>query len=305
MSRGIESTSGCSFGASSAPLPAPVSVRLAGAVLVFWMAAGFTGCRDEDAPASAPIAEATSGTTADDPPLSISIERSRLFGAARQFYLTFRSTSGAEVEVTSAQLRSELFSSVEPSERSIRVSSSGDPISIPLAYGAATCRGTPSPELFVRIAIDGEPADVALGKAAPDILREHDSECAGDEVRRQVGLGFGSDWQTVDGGSVAGTLIVDPRPGAEVVLEGVSTSVVFTVEVLSPLPATDDIDVVVAAARCDPHALTESKKTFTFFLTFTNDGGDPVLIELPVEDGPAHEALEGAIEVCVAEGGDG
>jgi len=246
--------------------------------------------------------EPPSVTALDGPPLSISLERSRLFAASRQFYLTFRSTGGAEVEVASAQLRSELFSPVAPSE-GVLVRSSGDPISIPLAYGAAECGDNPSPELVVRLDVDGEPADVPLGEAAPAIMAVHESECATNEVRRQVDLRFGSEWKTVDTARVAGTLTLDRRPGAEVVLEKVATSVVFTVEVLSPLPATDDIDIVVTAARCDGHALTESKKTFTFFLTFTDDGGDPVLVELPVEAGPAHEALEGAIAECVAKGG--
>lgn len=279
---------------------------LAGVVFVTWMAAGLAGCGDsEDRSASSPGRKTSVGTTAKGPPLSVSIERSRLYGVSRQFYLTFRSTGGAEVQVTSAQLRSELFAPTEPSERSLLVASSGDPIAIPIDYGAASCRDSPSSELFVRVDVDGRSSDVSLGKAAPDILREQPSECAGNEVRRQVDVRFGSDWKRVGAGRVSGTLTVDRRPGAEAVLEGVETSVVFTAEVLSPLPATDDVDIEVTAARCDAHALTESKKTFTFFLTFTNGGGDPVVVELPVEDGPVHEALDAAIEECVASGDGG
>lgn len=219
--------------------------------------------------------------------------------------MTFRSTGGAEVQVTSAQLRSELFAPAEPNERSLLVSSSGDPIAVPIDYGVASCREAPSIELSVRVDVDGTSADVSLGKAAPDILREHASECAGNEVRRQVEVRVGPDWKRVGAGRVSGTFTVDRRSGAKAVLEKVATSVVFTVDVLSPLPATDDVDVEVTAARCDAHALTESKKTFTFFLTFTNDGGDPIVVELPVDDGPAHKALERAIDECVANGGGG
>lgn len=73
-----------------------------------------------------------------------------------------------------------------------------------------------------------------LGKAAPDILREHASECAGNEVRRQVDVHVGSDWKRVGAARVSGTLSLDRRAGAEAVLDGVATSVVFSVEVLSP-----------------------------------------------------------------------
>lgn len=307
MARGREaiSSAGASGPAPSSGSQQRLPARLAGVATVLLMAAGLVGCGDgEDPPPSAPVVQAPSDTTDDGPPLSLSIERDRLFGAARQFLLTFRSTGGAEVEVTSVQLRSELFSSAGPSTRRVMVRRSGDPVSIPLAYGPASCGDAPSPELSVRMEVDGEPADVPVGKAAASIVREHASEYSGNEVRRQVDLRFGPDWRMVDARRVAGTLTLDRRPEADVVLEEVATSVVFTVEVLSPLPASDDVDLVVTAARCDAHALTESKKTFTFFLTFAKGGGEPIRIELPVEDGPTHDALEGAIEACIADGAD-
>lgn len=283
--------------------------RLALAALLPWMVAGVASCStDTVPPASAPVndgSSTTTSTTTGDGPLSLSITRSRLFGSGRQFYLTFRSTDGSDVRVTSVQLRSALYSSVEPSKDGVLASRSGDPISIPLSYGAAACGGAPSPELFVRIVADGRSSEVALGDAPPAIMREHELECARNRVRRQVDLGFGPDWRTVGAGQVAGTLTLDRRSGSKVALEKVATSVVFTVEVTSPLPATDDVDVVVTAARCDAHALTESKKTFTFFFTFTDGGGEPILVEVPLGPGSAHRALDQAIKACVAsrEGG--
>ncbi|MEJ7585838.1 MAG: hypothetical protein WKF43_17530 [Acidimicrobiales bacterium] len=259
---------------------------------VLLMAAGLVGCGDgEDPPRSAPVVQAPSDTTDDGPPLSLSIERDRLFGAARQFLLTFRSTGGAEVEVASVQLRSELFSPAGPSTRRVMVRRSGDPVSIPLAYGPASCGDAPSPELSVRMEVDGEPADVPVGKAAASIVREHASECSGNEVRRQVDLRFGPDWRMVDARAWRGrSRSTDaPRPTWcsrrwRPRWSSRSRS--------SPLPASDDVDLVVTAARCDAHALTESKKTFTFFLTFAKGGGEPIRIELPVDAGPTHDALE-------------
>lgn len=88
-------------------------------------------------------------------------------------------------------------------------------------------------------------------------------------------------------------------------LQAVTTSIVFVVEEVDPLPATGDVGVVVTAARCDAHALTESKKTFVFQLVFTVDGGEPLRFELRATDGPVLREMKRAIDACVAARTDG
>ena len=57
--------------------------------------------------------------------------------------------------------------------------------------------------------------------------------------------------------------------------------------------------MVITAARCDAHALTESKKTFKLPALVSLDG-EQVRLELDAGSGPVRVALDRAIEECVA-----
>lgn len=58
----------------------------------------------------------------------------------------------------------------------------------------------------------------------------------------------------------------------------------------------------MVAARCDTHALIESKKTFTFTLSVVVDGQEPAALEIVPEARPARRALQQALEECLAVG---
>lgn len=88
-----------------------------------------------------------------------------------------------------------------------------------------------------------------------------------------------------------------PGPGPETVtLTGLSGTVLFTVETLSTtgtatghglltLPAGSDeaaVDVLVSVARCDPHALIESKTSFTFVVHAAVGDREPALVAVTV-----------------------
>lgn len=234
-------------------------------------------------------------------PLTVSIERERLFEASRAFRVVFANIGDEAVEVSGAELRSELFAPVGPDARTFTVRPTGGPVSMPLPYGEATCGDGRDDGLVVRLAIDGAVADVALGAAPRGIRRVHETECAAARVREAVDLGFGTDWRSVAPGRVTGTVTVAPRGDAEVAVEEVRTAIVLSAEVTSELPAAGDVEVVVTAARCDAHALTESKKTFVFSLLVSVDGAEPARVELEAEaGGAARQALDRAIDECVA-----
>jgi hypothetical protein len=244
---------------------------------------------------------AGTATTPPDGPLTALLERSRLFEGSGQLYLTFVSHSSEVVEVGEVALRSALFEPVAPGGRILAVAASGDPISMPIPYGPAVCAGE-EPDLGVRVvlAVDGEPTELDLGPAAPAIIRLHTLECAARAVRELVDVDFGADWAVVGPGRARGTITLTPRRDGDVRLQAVSASVVFSLEPTSDLSAPGGVVVDALAARCDAHALTESKKTFVFTLTFSVDGGDPVRVELVAADGPVRAALDQAIDDCVA-----
>ena len=55
----------------------------------------------------------------------------------------------------------------------------------------------------------------------------------------------------------------------------------------------------VFAARCDTHALIESKKTFTFTVSLAIDGADPVPLDVVPEGGPSRDVLQQALQGCM------
>jgi hypothetical protein len=56
--------------------------------------------------------------------------------------------------------------------------------------------------------------------------------------------------------------------------------------------------VVVYAARCDPHALIEYKRTFTLSAWVRVGGDEPVRVDVEAE-GDAHRVLEELLAACL------
>ena len=58
------------------------------------------------------------------------------------------------------------------------------------------------------------------------------------------------------------------------------------------------IGIRIHAARCDPHALIEYKRTFTFSVWIRVGDREPALVDVKAE-GPAHRALERLLAACI------
>lgn len=232
------------------------------------------------------------------PTLSASIARDRLFDVTTTFELTFVNEGTEAVDVTDVRLRTELFESINPDDRVTTVEP-GRATSMPLHYGAPTC-DEPDDALRIDLTVNGKGTELDAGRATSGMLRLHAEQCATAAIRDAVDVDFADDWRALEPTRATGTITIDPVAGVDVTLESVSTSIVFVTTTDASLPATDDIEVVVTAARCDAHALTESKKTFLFTLVFTIDGAPPVRLEQRATDGRVLDAMKQAIEECVA-----
>jgi len=266
-------------------------VALAGLLLLA------VACGGDDA---APSEAATPSAPAAAPGLTATIARDRLFEAQRAFEVTFVNAGDAPVVVGEARLVSALFAPLGGDARSVTVWPTGDPVSVPVPYGAAVCDAGDA-RLALAAVVDGTAAELELGEAPAAIRRVHAAECAAADVAATVSIGWGDTWTAVAPGRVRGTVTVEQRrEGAGGVVHEVAASVVFAVQVTSPLPATSDVDVTITAARCDAHALTESKKTYRFPVFVTVGDGERVRIELEASRGPVRAALDRAIEECVA-----
>jgi hypothetical protein len=234
---------------------------------------------------------------AAEPPITASVARDRLFDVTGTFELTFVNDGDDAVEVTAVELRSALFEPVGGDERQTTVDP-GRPTSMPLRYGEPRCVGEPSDALRVAATVDGDDVVLDAGGASSGMLRLHAEQCAAAAVREAVDVSFAGDWRALEPTRATGTIVLDPVGDAEVTLESVSTQIVFVTAAATP--ATGNVEVVVTAARCDAHALTESKKTFLFTLVLSIDGGEPVRLEQRATEGPVLDAMKRAIDECVA-----
>lgn len=253
------------------------------------------GCgTDDEAPATVP---ASSETTAPPEVVAVGVERSRLFEQQRSLAVTVRNSGPDPVVVDEVRFAAGRYEEVPAADRTVTVPAAGQ-VSFPVPYGPARCDAEED-EVVVHLAIDGE-ATTRTAPVSGQVRRAHERECAAAAVRRAVRVEFADDWEVVAPRRVQGSLDVTPLAGHEVEVADVATSIVFVTETTAADTRRTSLDVV--AARCDTHALIESKKTFTFTLSVVVDGEAPVALEIVPEDGPAREALQQAVEDCLADG---
>src|ERR671918_756988 len=91
---------------------------------------------------------------------------------------------------------------------------------------------------------------------------------------------------TADLDAVLGNVIFAVAPAeSAAVAEGEPWLTITDGQAAGPMPIT------IEAARCDPHALIEYKRTFIFVAVVAVDGGEPVRVDVTAEGG-ARSALE-------------
>jgi hypothetical protein len=259
----------------------------------------------------------SSGGAAARDDLEATLQRSTLFETQRALNLTVRSSpselSGGdeEIRIRSIRLDSPRFAAVEPQERNARLRENDPTVVMPLRYGEAQCGdGAEGPAELVA-EVDGEEVRLPLDEHPSDMLASlQANECAAARVFEDVSLRFGDEWQRTEPRTVEGWLSLAQRePGVRAVVDELVGNVIFGLaapegSASGPgLAVSDDrpsarIRVRIHAARCDPHALIEYKRTFTFSVWIRVGDRDPALVDVKAE-GPAHEALERLLAACI------
>jgi hypothetical protein len=246
--------------------------------------------------------------------LSADVVQSRQDQVAEVVRVGLTNEGAGDVSVRRVQLVAPPFSP-DPVDRTDRPPlAAGRTVDVRVSYGEPDCTGSPT-------AVDEPHVALVLGDAARteivvpvggDVLdRLLGRLCGEQRLADLADIGFGEEW-TRDGNGVIGTLEVRRRSGAdenpELVLVDTAPTVIFALTVLegsapalATLPADEDmvsVPVRVGSPRCDPHALLESKKTYTFAAWVSVDGGEPLW--LPVEaGGEAREVMGGLLaELC-------
>jgi hypothetical protein len=246
--------------------------------------------------------------------LSADVVQSRQDQVAQVVRVGLTNEGAGDVSVRRVQLVAPPFSP-DPVDRTDRPPlTAGRTVDVRVSYGEPDCTGSPTAvdEPHVALVLDDPARTEIVVPVGGDVLdRLLGRLCGEQRLAELADIGFGEEW-TRDGNGVIGTLEVRRRSGAderpELVLVDTAPTVIFALTVLegsapalATLSAGEDVvsvPVRVGSPRCDPHALLESKKTYTFAAWVSVDGGDPLW--LPVEgDGEAREAMGGLLaELC-------
>ena len=273
------------------------------------------GDTNEAAPQRAPATTAATTTTpppapADASGLVAEVGESRLFGTRDQLRLGLTNDGGEPVAVATVQLDSPLFEVVAPNRRDT-VLAPGQTVSIPLDRGGVDCAGDEPDEAHVVVVADG--VSRRLTAALPSVTalaRVHAAACDALATAAAVGVGFEDTWEPAGPASAAGHLLLEQRAtGTTAELDDVRGSVVFSVTppegaasrqllVVDDEEQTARLPVVVTAARCDAHALIESKKTYVFIALIALDGRKVRPVAFGVE-GETRRVLDSLIAACV------
>jgi hypothetical protein len=242
------------------------------------------------------------------PVLDAALRRSTLFDTRREIGLALATTGEADVHLGTIQLITPLFETVAPTTRDATLAAGDRARVMPLPFGTARCDDADDDAPEIAAVVDGDEVRVPVTEHPADLLANlHDRECAAAAVLEDVGFELSGAWTVTDPHTADGQLTVTQRtPGVTAVVDEVLGNVIFgvTAGTASPVVTVDDdqptasVGVTVSAARCDPHALTEYKRTFTFVVEVLVDDGDPVRVDV-VAAGDAHAALSELLESCI------
>jgi hypothetical protein len=167
----------------------------------------------------------------------------------------------------------------------------GRVIDPPTPYGAPMCGSGPLPAAAQLTVVhpDGRTESVRAPLAADVLETIHDEECAVLAVAEVVDVSVTG--LADDGDAFSGTLALTRRDGDQRVAATVLSRSVLLEAVADGLPlvlAGDQQRVTTAIsfrpATCDPHVLSETKKPYVFPLTVEVGEGDPVPVDLPLDD---------------------
>lgn len=258
------------------------------------------------------VAACASGEAIESSDLVVDVENSRTAQVRGVLYARLVNEGDRPLEVTSLQLVDQRFAEVPATPKSTTVAPGGDPVVTPFEYGEAVCGEDVSgpATLAVTIASGGEAGEQVLPVAPAGeeaLTRLHESTCRQRAAAAAATIRFGPDWRATSPATARGRIVVErAATAAEVAVEQAEGTVIFSLRVLGGTAdavvvlAEDqdlaEVEVEVSAARCDPHALIESKKTYSFPIWVRVGEAEATYLVLEPA-GEARAAMEQLLEV--------
>jgi hypothetical protein len=253
------------------------------------------------------------GTGASSAPpqgLTASVEQSRDNENRHLLQLVLHNGGGDGLQVLRLQLHSPAYREA-PAKAFDQPLAAGQTIAFPVPYGDVVCSARPRGTAVTAVLKDGDGTrEVRLQVPDGDAFlpRRHDRDCALERVRAAVDVRFTG--LARDGTLVRGALELSRRSGdAQVRLTDTQSSILFLLQPTGPLPLTLDgqtssVPVAVSPVRCDPHALIESKRSFTFPVFVALGDGEPVQTSVTADAAGQELMMATLRDHCRAEGID-
>jgi hypothetical protein len=209
--------------------------------------------------------------------------------------------------VTSVALDSPGFSAL-PATAETGEFAPGRVIDLPTPYGDPVCEAEPVPAAAQLTVVrpGGVEEAVRVPLSADVLALIHEEECAVLAVAEVVDVAVTG--LAEDGDALTGSLGLTRREGDEpVVASALGRSVLVDAAADLPLELGEAerdarTDVSFTPATCDPHVLSETKKPYVFPLTLRVGEGDPVVMDLPL-DQAARDQLAALVQRVCAVGG--
>ena len=241
-----------------------------------------------------------------EPQLEVAAEYGRHAAVQGKVDLYVANRGSEPVEVASYQVAHPMFERLPAVPRTSLLPPDGRQRIVPIAFGEPLCDVTTAAGAEVVLAVrDGErvrDVRVPLGDREPGLLRAHRLACAAQAVASVADFALRTDGlraQTSEGTVLRMSLQLSRRGPRRVEVTELSGNILFTVTAPAVvLPADQDevtVELLVRASRCDRHALTESKTSFTFPLFARIDGGEPARLTVTAT-GPARAALQALLD---------
>lgn len=212
------------------------------------------------------------------------------------------------------QVRHPMFATVPPEDRESVLRPGGTAVR-PLPFGEPRCEVAGDRGAVVVLGVrrgagsDGMVTEVTvpMAEGQPGLAAWHATACTVAEVGETARFGLGPESAVEqDGTRLRTTLRAERRGPGEIAVTDVGNSILFSVapaagQPVLTLPQRRDAaatEVVLTVARCDVHALIESKTSFTFPLSVAVGDGDPVAVPVTADDG-VRAAMQAMLEdVC-------
>ncbi len=253
----------------------------------------------------------------DAPTLTGELTRYRRDEALRRLQVKLGQADGEDpVEVESLTLTLPGYDDGPPSELG-STSRPGAVVDLPVQLGDAVCPtaggattedAVPDGPLVATVTVAGLDEPVGIELTDPDGVgpQTWSRECSALSALDAAAMTLGPTWTR--GGAAgaltaSGELVVGPvAAGRRVeVVELVGTTL-FSASAVLPVVAaaggTLSLAMTVAPARCDPHAVGESKRGYAFGVRVAVDGGEPVLVTVEPAEAARVQMEDVLLEQC-------